>query len=128
MRVLVIEDGPTTTHGEMPYGAGTLAAKEFGASEIVDPRPYAVGTIAEIYQKYTHLGPIIPALGYGELQIRELELTINATPCDSIIVGTPIDLRPVLNLNKPVVRVRYELQEIGSPNLEEIINREFPRK
>ncbi len=127
-RVLVIEDGPTTTHGEMSYGAGTLAAREFGASEIVDPRPYAVGTIAEIYQKYTHLGPIIPALGYGQLQIRELERTINATPCDSIIVGTPIDLRPVLNLDKPAVRVKYELQEIGSPNLEEIINRKFPGK
>jgi len=127
-RVLVIEDGPTTTHGEMSYGAGTLAAKEFGAGEIVDPRPYAVGSIAEAYQKYKHLGPIIPALGYGQLQIQELERTINATPCDAIIVGTPIDLRPVLNLDKPAVRVRYELQEIGSPNLEEIINREFPGK
>jgi len=127
-RVLVIEDGPTTTHGEMSYGAGTLAAKQFGAGEIVDPRPYAVGSIAEAYQKYTHLGPIVPALGYGQLQMQELERTINATPCDAIIVGTPIDLRPVLNLDKPAVRVRYELQEIGSPNLEEIINREFPGK
>jgi len=127
-KVLVIEDGPTTTHGEMAYGAGTLAAKEFGASEIADPRPYAVGSIAEAYRRYTHMGPIVPALGYGQVQIRELERTINATPCDAIIVGTPIDLRPVLNLDKPAARVRYELQEIGSPNLEEIIGRRFPAK
>lgn len=123
-RVLVIEDGPTVTHGGMPYGAGTVAAKRLGA-KIVDPRPYAVGSIVKAYKKYTHLGPIVPALGYGDQQIQELEKTINATPCDVVVVGTPIDLRRVLKLNKPAVRVRYELQEVGSPNLEEILSQRF---
>lgn len=127
-RVLVIEDGPTVTHGGMPYGAGTVAAKRLGAKEIVVPKPYAVGSIAKAYKKYTHLGPMLPALGYGDRQIKELEETINATPCDVVVVGTPIDLRRVLNLNKPAVRVNYELQEIGSPNLEEILSQRFPRK
>lgn len=127
-RVLVIEDGPTLTHGEMPYGAGTIAARRFGAEEIVDPRPYAVGSIVEAYQTYTHLGPILPALGYGERQIRELEETIDATPCDVVVVGTPIDLRRVITLNKPALRVRYELQEVGAPNLEEILSQRFPGK
>ena len=127
-RVLVIEDGPTLTHGEMPYGAGTIAAKRFGAAEMVDPRPYAVGSIVKAYEKYRHLGPILPALGYGERQIKELEETINATPCDVVVVATPIDLRRVVTMNKPAVRVRYELEEVGSPNLEEVLTRLFPGK
>jgi len=127
-RVLVIEDGPTLTHGEMPYGAGTIAAKKLGASEIVDPRPYAVGSIAEAYKKYTHLGPILPALGYGKHQIEELEKVINATPCDTIVIATPTDLRRIVSLKKPAVRVRYELQEIGEPTLEDVLDEKFPRK
>ena len=127
-RALVIEDGPTLTHGEMPYGIATIAAKKLGASEIVDPRPYAVGSIVEAYKKYKHLGAILPALGYGEHQIRELEETINATPCDVVVVGTPIDLRRIVKINKPAVYVRYELEEVGSPNLEEILNKHFPPK
>jgi len=127
-RVLVIEDGPTLTHGGMPYGAGTIAAKRFGAKELVDPRPYAVGSIVEAYREYTQLGPILPALGYGENQIRELEETIDGTPCDVIVVATPIDLRRIVKMNKPSVRVRYELQEVGSPNLDEALSRRFPGK
>ena len=127
-RALIIEDGPTLTHGEMPYGIATIAAKKLGASETIDPRPYAVGSIVEAYKKYKHLGPILPALGYGEHQIRELEETINATPCDVVVVGTPIDLRRIVKINKPAVYVRYELQEVGSPNLEEILNKHFPPK
>ena len=127
-RALVIEDGPTLTHGEMPYGIATIAAKKLGASEIVDPRPYAVGSIVDAYKKYKHLGTILPALGYGERQIRELEETINAAPCDVVVVGTPIDLRRIVKINKPAVYVRYELQEVGSPNLEEILDQRFPRK
>jgi len=121
-RVLVIEDGPTLTHGEMAYGAGTVAAQRFGAAEIVDPRPYAVGSIAETFQKYPHTGPLLPAMGYGAEQIAELEATINATPCDMVIAATPIDLRRVLhNIQHPMDRVRYELQEIGRPTLAEIL-------
>ena len=127
-RALVIEDGPTLTHGEMPYGIATIAAKKLGASEIVDPRPYAVGSIVDAYKKYKHLGTILPALGYGERQIRELEETINAAPCDVVVVGTPIDLRRIMKINKPAVYVRYELQEVGSPNLKEILDQRFPRK
>ncbi|MCD6463617.1 MAG: GTPase [Thermotogae bacterium] len=121
-RVLVVEDGPTLTHGEMAYGAGYIAAKKFGASEVVDPRPYAVGSIVDTYRKYSHLSVILPAMGYGEKQIKELEETINKADADAVIIGTPIDLRRVTHLNKPAVRVKYELQEIGSPNLEEIID------
>ena len=126
-RVIVIEDGPTLTHGEMPYGIGTIAARKLGASEIVDPRPYAVGSIVEAYEKYGHLGPILPALGYGKEQIEELEKTINSIPCDVVVVGTPIDLRRVLSINKPAVHVRYELQEVGSPNLKEILEEKFSK-
>jgi predicted GTPase len=120
--VLIIEDGPTLTHGEMPYGAGYMAARRFGAAEIVDPRPYAVGSIAETYQKYPNTGPILPAMGYGAKQIQELEDTINGTPCDLVIVATPIDLRRLITINRPSQRVRYELQEIGRPTLEDVIN------
>jgi predicted GTPase len=119
--VLVIEDGPTLTHGSMPYGAGTIAAKRFGASEIVDPKPYAVGSIKETYKKYTHLGAILPAIGYGEKQIAELKETIDRTPCDVVVIGTPIDLRRVMTINKPTVRVKYELQVLGPASLEQVL-------
>lgn len=124
-RVLVIEDGPTLTHGEMSYGAGVTAARRFGAAELVDPRPYAVGSIAETFQKYPHIGPLLPAMGYGEEQIQELEATINATPCDLVLAATPIDLRRVLKVRYPVDRVRYELQVLGRPTLEEILVQRF---
>lgn len=120
-RVLVIEDGPTLTHGEMAYGAGWVAARRFGAAEIVDPRPYAVGSIAETYQKYSQTGPILPAMGYGETQMQELEATINRAEVDLVISATPIDITRVIKINKPVQRVRYELQEIGQPTLEDIL-------
>jgi predicted GTPase len=120
-RVLVIEDGPTLTHGNMPYGAGAIAAKRFGASEIVDPKAYAVGSIKETYKKYTHLGTILPAIGYGEKQIAELKETIDRTPCDVVVIGTPIDLRRVMNINKPTVTVKYELQVLGPASLEQVL-------
>nr|MBC7244300.1 GTPase [Chloroflexota bacterium] len=126
-RVLVVEDGPTLTHGEMSYGAGVVAARRFGAAEIVDPRPYAVGSIAETYQKYPHTGSVLPAMGYGARQIQELEETINVTPCDMVIVATPIDLRRVVKINRPTQRVRYELQEIGRPTLQDVLNTRFGR-
>ncbi len=120
-RVLVVEDGPTLTHGDMKYGAGYIAAKKFDAKEIVDPRPFAVGTIKETYRKYSHLTEVLPAMGYGKQQIEELEATINAAECDTVIIGTPIDLTRLLEIKKSHVRVKYELEEQGSPNLEEII-------
>jgi predicted GTPase len=123
--VLVVEDGPTLTHGNMPYGAGTIAAKRLGATEIVDPRPYAVGSIVKTFEEYPHLGAVLPALGYGKEQIKELEETINKTPCDAVLIGTPIDLRHVLWLNKPAARARYELKEIGTPTLEDILKQRF---
>ncbi|MDY7039601.1 MAG: cyclic 2,3-diphosphoglycerate synthase, partial [Chloroflexota bacterium] len=119
-KVLVVEDGPTLTHGEMAYGAGVVAARRFGAAEIVDPRPYAVGSIVETYEKYPTTGPVLPAMGYGRKQIEELGLTIHATPCDLVIVATPIDLRRVVQITQPTQRVRYELQEIGQPTLKEV--------
>ena len=124
-RVLVIEDGPTLTHGEMAYGAGYVAARRFGAAEIVDPRPFAVNSIAATYQKYPKTGPILPAMGYGEAQTRDLEATINASDVDMVIVGTPIDLTRIIKINKPAQRVRYELQEIGQPTLEDILKGKF---
>lgn len=120
-RALAVEDGPTLTHGDMEYGAAVLAAKKFGAIELVDPREYAVGSIRETFKKYTQIKNLLPAVGYGEEQIKELEQTINQTPADVVIIGTPIDLRRVLKLNKPSVRVRYELQEIGKPDLTDIL-------
>lgn len=126
-RVLVVEDGPTLTHGEMRYGAGWVAAKKYGAAEIIDPRPYAVGSIIDTYKKYNHLDQILPAMGYGEKQMKELEETINNADADLVIIGTPIDLRRVIKINKPAVRVRYELQEIGEPTLEQVID-EFLKK
>ncbi len=124
-RVLVIEDGPTLTHGEMAYGAGFVAAQRFGAAEIVDPRPYAVASITDTYEKYPHTGPVLPAMGYGREQIRDLEATINRTPCDLVIVGTPIDLTRILKIQHAMQRVRYELQEIGQPTLEDILRDYF---
>ncbi|ADL08722.1 cobalamin synthesis protein P47K [Thermosediminibacter oceani DSM 16646] len=122
-RVLVVEDGPTLTHGEMTYGAGYVAAKKYGAAEIVDPRPYAVGSIKDTYAKYNHLSVILPAMGYGDVQVKELEETINRADCDTVIIGTPIDLSRITKLNKPTVRVRYKLQEIGTPTLEDVLRR-----
>jgi predicted GTPase len=126
-RVLVVEDGPTLTHGNMAYGAGVIAARKSGASEIVDPRPYAVGSIVETFNKYTHLGTLLPAVGYGKDQIRELEKTINKTPCDAVVIGTPIDLRRVLNINKPAVRAKYDLKELSTPTLEDVLKEHFKK-
>ncbi|MCK4223430.1 GTPase, partial [Candidatus Bathyarchaeota archaeon] len=126
-KVLVVEDGPTLTHGNMAYGAGVIIAKKLGAAEIVDPRPYAVGSIAETFKKYSHLGALLPAVGYGREQIKELEETIDATPCDVIVIGTPIDLRRVLTISKPAVRAEYNLKELGTPTLEDVLKKHFQR-
>ena len=120
-RVLVVEDGPTLTHGEMAYGAGWVAARRFGAAEVVDPRPYAVGSIQEAYRRYPQTGPVLPAMGYGPEQIRELEETINRVSCDLVLAATPVDLGRLLRVRHPVVRVRYEIQEIGRPTLAEVL-------
>jgi predicted GTPase len=127
-KVLVVEDGPTLTHGNMAYGAGMIAAERLGAEEMMDPRSYAVGSVVKTFEKYPHLGAILPAVGYGKEQIHELEETINATPCDVVLIGTPIDLRRMLHLNKPAVRAKYELQEIGTPTLEDILKKRFPKR
>ncbi|NUM43934.1 MAG: GTPase [Anaerolineales bacterium] len=126
-RVLVVEDGPTLTHGEMAYGAGWVAARRFGAATIVDPRPYAVGSIAATYAKYPTTGAVLPAMGYGDQMMKELEMTINAMDVDMVIIGTPIDLGRLLKINKPSQRVRYELQEIGQPTLTELLQAKFGR-
>jgi predicted GTPase len=126
-RVLVVEDGPTLTHGEMKLGAGTIAAQRFGAKELVDPRPYLVGKLKDTFNTYTSIGALLPAMGYGEQQLRDLEATINKTECDAVIIGTPIDLSRIININKPCTRVHYELDEITSPNLHDIIE-EFIKK
>jgi predicted GTPase len=123
--VLVVEDGPTLTHGEMAYGAGTVAAKRFGAAQIIDPRPYAVGSIVETFEKYPQTGPLLPAMGYSQKQIEELGETINNTPCDLVIVATPIDLRRLVEIRHPAQRVRYELQEIGQPTLKDVLSAKF---
>lgn len=120
-RVLVVEDGPTLTHGEMEYGAGTIAAMNYGASEIIDPRPYTVKTIKETFNKYPKIGKLLPAMGYGDKQMKDLETTINKTKCDSVVIGTPIDLGRILKINKPYTRVKYELQEIGAITLESVL-------
>jgi predicted GTPase len=126
-RALVIEDGPTLTHGEMEIGAGWVAAEKYGAAAIVDPRPYAVGSIKTTFEKYPHLSEILPAMGYGKEQVKELEDTINAVDAEVVVIGTPIDLGRVVKINKPSVRVRYELQEIGKPTLEDVF-KDFPKK
>jgi predicted GTPase len=126
-KVLVIEDGPTLTHGEMKIGAGVVAARKFGASSMVDPRPYLVGRLKETFKIYPGIGTLLPAMGYGEEQLRDLETTINNTECDSVIIGTPINLNRVIKIRKPNTRVYYDLEEIGSPNLEEVLT-EFVKR
>ncbi len=126
-KVLVIEDGPTLTHGEMKIGAGTVAAQKYGAAEMVDPRPYTVGKLSTTFKIYPNIGTLLPAMGYGEQQLKDLEETINKTVCDSVVIGTPIDLNRIIKINKPNTRVYYDLQEIGDPNLETILD-EFVTK
>ncbi len=120
-KVLVVEDGPTLTHGEMTYGAGMVAAEKCGVADMIDPRPWAVGEIADTFAKYPDIGILLPAMGYGDQQIKDLEETINAVECDAVVIGTPIDLSRIVNIKKPHVRVTYELQEIGKPTLKEIL-------
>ncbi len=122
-RVLVVEDGPTLTHGEMKIGAGIVAAQKFGASEIVDPRPYVVGKLAETFRIYPNIGKLMPAMGYGGQQTKDLESSINATECDAVIIGTPIDLNRIVKINKPNTRVYYDLQEIGKPDFDEVLEK-----
>jgi len=122
-RVLVVEDGPTLTHGEMSFGAGFIAANQFQAAEIVDPRPFAAGTIKRVYQSYPHMGPILPAMGYSPEQIKDLESTINSADCDLVLFATPIQLSRILSINKPMLRVRYEYRDYGTPLLEECLTR-----
>ncbi len=121
-RVLVVEDGPTLTHGEMKIGAGTVAAKKYGASEIIDPRAFAVGKLAETFKIYPNIGTLLPAMGYSKEQLTDLETTINSIDCDAVIIGTPIDLNRIVKINKPTTRVYYDLQEIGEPNLDMILS------
>ena len=120
-RVLAIEDGPTLTHGEMAYGAGVLAAMKHGAAAILDPRPWTVGTITQTFEKYPGIGSLLPAMGYGEVQMRDLEMTVHRCPADVVLIATPIDLRRIIKIDKPALRVSYELQEIGKPDLSDIL-------
>jgi predicted GTPase len=122
-RVLVIEDGPTLTHGGMTYGAGIVAAKKYGAAEIIDPRPFAVGSIKKTFEKYTHLDVVLPAMGYGDKQTRELAKTIEAIDCDLVVSATPIDITRVIKVSKPILRVGYELEEIGAPTLKDVLKK-----
>jgi len=124
----VVEDGPTLTHGEMAYGAGYVAARKFGATEIIDPRPFAVKSIAATYEQYPKTGPILPAMGYGEAQTQDLQTTINQSDAELVIIGTPIDLTRIIKINKPTQRVRYELQEIGQPTLSQILMKKFGKR
>lgn len=126
-RVLVVEDGPTLTHGEMKIGAGVVAARKFGASELVDPRPFTVGRLSETFEIYPGIGKLLPAMGYGEEQLKDLETTINNSDCDSVVIGTPIDLNRIIHIKKPNTRVYYDLQEIGEPNLKGVLD-EFVQK
>ena len=121
-KVLVVEDGPTLTHGEMKYGAGVVAAKKYGASELIDPREYAVGKLSETFDHYPKIGTLLPAMGYGDEQIKDLETTINNTDCQGVIIGTPIDLRRIIDIKHPSTRVTYDLEEIGHPTLNDILN------
>jgi len=120
-RVLVVEDGPTLTHGDMKIGAGIVAARRFGAADIVDPRAYAVGRLAETYRIYPNIGRLLPAMGYGEQQMQDLSATIDKTDCDSVVIATPIDLQRVIKINKPCTRVQYSLQEIGNPTMDDVL-------
>ena len=121
-RVLVVEDGPTLTHGEMDKGAGTVAAQKYGATELIDPRPYTVGEITTTFERYPNIGTLLPAMGYGEQQMKDLEKTIANTPCDAVVIGTPIDLPRFIKIKQPVVKVGYELQEIGTPTLKDVLD------
>ena len=120
-RVLVVEDGPTLTHGDMKIGAGIVAAQRYGAADIVDPRPYAVGRLAETYRIYPNVGKLLPAMGYGEQQMNDLSATIEKTDCDSVVIATPIDLQRIIKIGKPCTRVAYNLQEIGNPNMDDVL-------
>jgi predicted GTPase len=120
-KVLAIEDGPTLTHGEMKIGAAVVAAQKFGAAGLVDPRPFTVGRLTDTFKSYPNIGILLPAMGYGEQQLKDLETTINRTECDSVVIGTPIDLSRIIKINKPFTRVNYNLQEIGRPNLDEVL-------
>ena len=122
-RVLVVEDGPTLTHGEMKYGAGVVAANQCGALELVDPRPFAQGSIARTFDHYPDIGMVLPAMGYGNDQVRDLETTINNTDCDAVVIGTPIDLRRIVNIKHPSTRVTYELDELGDNKLDKILSK-----
>jgi predicted GTPase len=121
-RVLVVEDGPTLTHGEMTYGAGVVAAHKFGATDLVDPRPFLRGTLKETFEKYPDIGTLLPAMGYSGKQIKDLQATINASDAEGVVIATPIDLRRILKIQKPCTRVRYDLQEIGQPDLDSVID------
>jgi len=127
-RVLVVEDGPTLTHGEMRYGAGVVAASKYGAAELVDPRPYTVGSITGTFEKYPDIGVLLPAMGYGDQQVADLEKTIARTKCDAVVAATPIDLTRIVKIKQPTTRVHYSLQEIGTPNLETVLSEFFSRK
>ena len=120
-RVLVVEDGPTLTHGEMKIGAGIVAARRFGAADIIDPRPYVVGKLAETYRLYPNIGKLLPAMGYGEQQMKDLSATIEKTDCDSVVIATPLDLQRVIKISKPCTRVEYSLQEIGRPDMDDAL-------
>ena len=120
-KVLAVEDGPTLTHGGMKFGAAVVAAQKFGAAKIVDPRPFLAGSLKETFESYPEIGTVLPAMGYGSVQMKDLERTINNTDCDVVIIGTPIDLRKLISINKPAVRVTYDLQEVGKPNLEDVL-------
>ena len=126
-RVLVVEDGPTLTHGEMKLGAGTVAARKYGARELVDPRPFVVGKLAETFKTYPNIGTLLPAMGYGEQQIADLEKTINNTDCDTVVIATPIDLQRIVKINKPSTKVDYDLEEIGRPKLSDVLG-DFVKK
>jgi predicted GTPase len=126
-KVLVVEDGPTLTHGEMKIGAGVVAAQKFGAAELVDPRPYTVGRLSETFEQYPDIGIVLPAMGYGKQQLQDLETTINNTECDAVIIATPIDLNRIIKIKKPSTRVYYNLQEIGRPDLTGVLG-DFVKK
>ena len=118
---MVVEDGPTLTHGEMKIGAGIVAARNFGASEIIDPRPYVVGRLKDTFKQYPNIGTLLPAMGYGQQQLSDLEKTINNTPCDTVIIGTPIDLNRIIKINHPSVRISYDLKEVSRPDLTDLL-------
>jgi predicted GTPase len=126
-KVLVVEDGPTLTHGEMKIGAGVVAARKFGAAGLVDPRPYTVGRLTETFEIYPDIGELLPAMGYGEVQLRDMETSINNTECDAVVIATPIDLNRIIKIDKPNTRVYYNLQEIGRPNFDQVLE-DFVKK